>query len=56
MIAFGDGYNDFEMFAEACVSYAINDAFEEVKVSASQVALRNDKDGVLVKIEELIES
>lgn len=54
-IAFGDGYNDFEMFEEAGVTYAMANAFEEVKEKATYVVPSNDENGVLKTIEKLIE-
>jgi len=54
-IAFGDGYNDLEMFAEAGTTYAMANAFPEVKAAATHIAPSNDDDGVLKTIEKLLQ-
>jgi len=51
-MAFGDGYNDFEMFEQAKFSYAMENAFEEVKEKAFAIAPSNNENGVLKTIEK----
>ena len=53
-MAFGDGYNDFELLEQAKYSYAMENAFEEIKEKASAIAPSNDNDGVLKVIEREI--
>lgn len=53
-IAFGDGYNDFEMFEEASKSFAMENSFDGVKEKANYVAPSNDDNGVLITINLLL--
>ena len=53
-MAFGDGYNDLEMFEQAKFSYAMKNAFEEVKEKAFAIAPSNNENGVLKTIEKEI--
>jgi len=53
-MAFGDGYNDFEMFEQAKYSYAMANAFAKVKEKAFAIAPSNDENGVLKTIEKTI--
>lgn len=46
-MAFGDGYNDFELLDQAKESYAMSNAFEEVKRHAKHIAPSNNDNGVL---------
>jgi Cof subfamily protein (haloacid dehalogenase superfamily) len=55
-MAIGDDKNDIEMFEAAGYSIAMENAIEEVKLSADRVTLSNDDDGVAVVLEELLES
>lgn len=54
-IAFGDGYNDFEMFEKAGTSYAMENSFDGVKEKANYVAPSNDDNGVLSTINFLLD-
>ncbi|MGX7244175.1 Cof-type HAD-IIB family hydrolase [Enterococcus quebecensis] len=54
--AFGDSGNDFEMLKHAGHSYVMSNGQPNVKVAAKEIILSNDEDGVLVKIEELLEN
>jgi len=51
-MAFGDGYNDFELLAQAKFSYAMANAFPEVQAKADFIAPSNDESGVLTVIEQ----
>lgn len=53
-IAFGDGFNDIELFSQAGISVAMKNAFEEVKIQADFITKSNDEDGVLRAIEKFI--
>ncbi|SHJ13902.1 hypothetical protein SAMN05444401_2261 [Clostridium amylolyticum] len=53
-MAFGDYFNDIEMFQEAYYSYAMENAPEEVKKHARFVAKSNRENGVVEKIKEVI--
>lgn len=53
-IAFGDGFNDLELFAQAGISFAMANAFDEVKARADFVTNSNDENGVLRTIEKLL--
>lgn len=53
-MAFGDGYNDMELFDQATYSFAVQNAFEEVKEKAAFVTKSNDDNGVLRTIEMMI--
>lgn len=53
-IAFGDGFNDIELFSQAGISVAMKNAFEEVKIQADFITKSNDEDGVLLAIEKFI--
>lgn len=53
-IAFGDGYNDLELFAQAGISFAMENAFDEVKSRADFITKNNNENGVLRAIEKLI--
>ncbi len=45
-MAFGDGYNDLELLAEAEYSFAMQNAFEETKAAAQFVTGTNDENAV----------
>lgn len=55
-IAFGDGYNDLELFSEAGLSFAMMNAFDEVKEKADFVTKTNNENGVLKTIEKLLKA
>lgn len=51
-MAFGDGYNDIEMLQAAGISFAVENANELTKKSASGVCESNNNDGVAKMIEK----
>lgn len=51
--AFGDGGNDIEMLQYCGVSYAMENASQDVKNAAKYVCPSNEEDGVLVTLEKL---
>ena len=53
-IGFGDGLNDVELFDSVGCSFAVENAFEEVKEKADFVTKSNDDSGVLQTIEKLL--
>ena len=53
-IAFGDQLNDLEMLGRAYYSYAVGNAREEVKKAARFQADRNDRNGVLKVLKEIL--
>ncbi|MGM9886592.1 MAG: HAD-IIB family hydrolase [Lactococcus sp.] len=53
-MAFGDGYNDFELLEQATESYAMANAFAEVQEKAKHLAPKNDDEGVLQVIESVV--
>lgn len=54
-MAFGDGYNDLELFERADFSYAVSNAVPELKARAHAVIGSNDADSVLQTIQRTIE-
>lgn len=46
-MVFGDGVNDLDMFAHADHAVAVENAVAELRAVASEVAGRNDQDGVV---------
>ncbi|QEH61913.1 HAD family hydrolase [Spiroplasma chinense] len=52
---FGDEFNDYPMFKEYKNSYAVGNAIEGIKKLAKEVILDFDKDGVGIKLNELIQ-
>lgn len=52
-VAFGDGGNDLEMLEYCGMSYAMENAPEEVKEVADFICPSNDDDGVLVALDQL---
>lgn len=54
MIAFGDNFNDIEMFDEVGTSYAMLNADEYVRKRASRVIGSNDEDAVINTIKSII--
>ena len=52
-LAFGDGYNDMDMFHTAGTSYAMANAPEEIRKLVGNVTLDNDHDGIAHVIEKL---
>ncbi len=53
--AFGDQMNDYELLQEVYYAYAMDNAVKEIKDIAYEVVLSNEKQGVLRKIEEILE-
>ena len=53
-MAFGDGYNDLELLAEAEYSFAMRNGFEETKRAANFVTGSNDENAVLETIRRLL--
>ena len=53
-MAFGDGYNDLELLAQAEYSFAMRNAFEEVKQAARFVTGSNDESAVMETINRLL--
>nr|WP_279114144.1 HAD family hydrolase [Enterobacter soli] len=53
-MAFGDGYNDLELLAQAEYSFAMRNAFEEVKHAARFVTGTNDDSAVMETINRLL--
>lgn len=51
VIAFGDNENDLEMFAEAGIAVAMENARKEIRSAASYVAGHHDRDGVACFLE-----
>lgn len=54
VIAFGDSFNDLELFNHAGFSVAMMNAREEVKKEADYVTLSNNEDGVAEAIEKFL--
>lgn len=52
-VAFGDNYNDLEMFERAGVSYAMENADDEIKQKADKVLGNNNDDVVIEEIKRL---
>lgn len=53
-MAFGDGYNDLELLAQADYSFAMRNAFDEVKNAARFVTGLNDDNAVMDTIERML--
>ncbi|MBK0040752.1 MULTISPECIES: Cof-type HAD-IIB family hydrolase [unclassified Leuconostoc] len=53
-IAFGDGYNDYEMYDQSGISFAMSNAFPEVKEKADWIIKSNDENAVLTTIEKIL--
>ncbi len=53
-MAFGDGLNDRELLETATYSFAMRNAFEEIKDIAAFVTKSNDENGVLATIEKML--
>ncbi|WP_455814855.1 Cof-type HAD-IIB family hydrolase [Pseudomonas graminis] len=53
-MAFGDGYNDIELLAEADFSFAMRNAFDETKAAARFVTGSNDENAVLETIKRIL--
>jgi len=47
LVVFGDGVNDLDMFLDADHAVAVENAVPEIVAVASEVAARNDQDGVV---------
>lgn len=47
LVVFGDGMNDLDMFAHADHAVAVENAVPELRAAASEIAGRNDQDGVV---------
>ena len=54
-VAFGDGGNDLEMLKFCGLSYAVDNAPDNVKAAAKNICPSNDDDGVLVTLEKIFE-
>jgi len=54
IIAFGDNYNDLEMFNTVGFTVAMGNAVEELKAISSFVTLSNDESGVAYALENII--
>ena len=52
--AFGDGWNDLELFAQANFRFAMRNAVEELKNQSNFIIPSNDEEGVLQTIELLL--
>jgi Cof subfamily protein (haloacid dehalogenase superfamily) len=53
-MAFGDGYNDIELLAEADYSFAMRNAFDETKAAARFVTGTNDENAVMETIKRML--
>ncbi|WP_027108340.1 HAD family hydrolase [Lacticigenium naphthae] len=53
-MVFGDGYNDRELLASGKYSFAMRNAFEELKEIANYITRSNDEEGVLLAVEEFL--
>ena len=53
-MAFGDGYNDIELMTRASFSFAVRNAFEELKDAANFITRSNEEDGVMKTIIQLL--
>lgn len=53
-MAFGDGLNDVELLERAVYSFAMSNAFEQIKEVAQFVTKSNDEDAVLHTIKKMI--
>ncbi|HKS34951.1 MAG TPA: Cof-type HAD-IIB family hydrolase [Enterobacteriaceae bacterium] len=53
-MAFGDGYNDLELFAQADYSFAMRNAFDEVKNAARFVTGLNDENAVMETVDRIL--
>jgi HAD-superfamily hydrolase, subfamily IIB len=54
--AFGDQMNDYELLKNVKYAYAMDNAVETIKDIAYEVVHSNDEQGVILKIEELLEN
>lgn len=54
MIAFGDDFNDMEMFEIAGYSVAMDNAVDKLKLLADEVTVTNDQDGVASVLEKIL--
>jgi Cof subfamily protein (haloacid dehalogenase superfamily) len=55
VVAFGDGLNDHEMLVWAGHGVAMGNAADETKVLADEVTTSNDRDGVAIVVERLLD-
>lgn len=53
-MAFGDGYNDLELFDRAKYSFAVRNAVHEIKDAANYITRSNDEDAVMKTIIDLL--
>ncbi|MEC5317720.1 HAD family hydrolase [Brenneria populi subsp. brevivirga] len=53
-MAFGDGYNDLELLAQADYSFAMRNAFEDVKNAAHFITGTNDENAVMETINRIL--
>lgn len=56
LVVFGDGKNDIDMFELADESYAVENAHEDLKKTATSIIASNDEDGVAKWLDEKINS
>jgi hydroxymethylpyrimidine pyrophosphatase-like HAD family hydrolase len=54
IIAIGDNYNDIDMIQYAALGIAMGNAPDKVKLSADDVTLTNDENGVAESIKKYI--
>jgi Cof subfamily protein (haloacid dehalogenase superfamily) len=53
-MAFGDGYNDIELMVRATYSFAVRNAFEELKDAANFITRSNEEDAVMKTIIQML--
>lgn len=53
-IAFGDGYNDLDLFKAAKYKVAMDNAYPELKKEANLIAINNNEDGVVQTLNLLL--
>lgn len=54
-VFFGDSTNDLPVISKVGIGVAMGNALEEVKKKAKEITLSNDKDGIAVFLEKIIE-
>jgi hydroxymethylpyrimidine pyrophosphatase-like HAD family hydrolase len=54
VIAFGDNYNDVELFEAVGIPIAMGNSVEEIKSLAKHTTLTNDEDGIAYAIDNFI--
>ncbi|GKU82964.1 HAD family hydrolase [Niallia sp. NCCP-28] len=53
-MVFGDGYNDLELMASGSYSFAVRNAFPEIKAAANFITRSNEEDAVMKTIIQLL--